>query len=435
MPSVEEHIELPRHATGKVIGTKGQQIAEIRQKSGAQVDVDKSPTGCRARFLGTKTQVDMAKAMIQAIMSPPADTGNGDYLEIPRSAVGRIIGAGGARIQELQERSGAKIDIDRQPDRCLVRFGGFGENVQLAKALVTEVLEGRDRTQLAEAAATMEIPPSATGKLIGPGGRQINEIQEKSGAKIDLDKGRDPCIVRMTGTADAVAVAQVMIKEVLGSSLQSLVTTGQGGHQDAVLSASVARAAAAAQAARAQVASGHAAAGGCAPHAIGGISDEESIVFDIPLHLADKVLGDGSWQKSVQEKTGARVIVRRDALKCQLELCGQPEQVVDAESFCEETVRVIAAGMPPPAVSENKPSAEPSSLALPPPPPAACPSLLAASTVQRPPLQQGAASQGMLATPWAKAGWDASRCGPGGPGRPVVVPPPVPMLPRPPGPL
>jgi hypothetical protein len=25
--------------------------------------------------------------------------GNGDYLEIPRSAVGRIIGAGGARIQ------------------------------------------------------------------------------------------------------------------------------------------------------------------------------------------------------------------------------------------------------------------------------------------------------------------------------------------------
>eukprot|EP00435_Cladocopium_sp_Y103_P053183 s1299_g17.t1 len=140
---------------------------------------------------------------------------------------------------------------------------------------------------------------------------------------------------------------------------KSVVTTGQGGHQDAVLSASVARAAAAAQAARAQVASGHAAAGGCAPHAIGG----ESIVFDIPLHLADKVLGDGSWQKSVQQKTGARVIVRRDALKCQLELCGQPEQVVDAESFCEETVRVIAAGMPPPLVPEKPPTE--SLLALP----------------------------------------------------------------------
>ncbi|CAE7220520.1 PAPI, partial [Symbiodinium microadriaticum] len=172
----------------EVIGTKGQQIAEIRQKSGAQVDVDKSPTGCRVRFVGTQSQVDVAKAMINAIMTPPTDSGSGEYLEIPRSAVGRIIGAGGTRIQELQERSGAKIDIDRQPDRCLVRFGGFPDNVQLAKTLVTEVLEGRDRTQLAEAAATMEIPPSVTGRLIGPGGRQINEIQERSGAKIDLDK-------------------------------------------------------------------------------------------------------------------------------------------------------------------------------------------------------------------------------------------------------
>ena len=70
----------------------------------------------------------------------------------------------------------------------------------------------------------MEIPPSSTGRLIGPAGRQINEIQagrsapwapgeETSGAKIDLDKGRDPCVVRMTGTADAVALAQVMIRE------------------------------------------------------------------------------------------------------------------------------------------------------------------------------------------------------------------------------
>lgn len=71
--------------------------------------------------------------------------------------------------------------------------------------------------------------------------------------------------------------------------------------KDAVLSASVARAAAAAQAARAQVAiagiiedfkvllspwnnpsifeTGRATAGGCAPHAIGGVSDEDTNVI------------------------------------------------------------------------------------------------------------------------------------------------------------
>ncbi|CAE8610338.1 unnamed protein product, partial [Polarella glacialis] len=148
-PVVEEHMELARHATGKVIGTKGQQIAEVRQKSGSQVDVDKSPTGCRVRLVGTQDQVDMAKAMINAIVAPTAEgaegVGGGEYLEIPKSAVGRVIGAGGSRIQELQEKSGAKIDIDRQPDRVLVRFSGFPENIATAKALVTEVLEGKLR--------------------------------------------------------------------------------------------------------------------------------------------------------------------------------------------------------------------------------------------------------------------------------------------------
>ncbi|CAK9019754.1 Tudor and KH domain-containing protein homolog (Partner of PIWIs protein) (BmPAPI) [Durusdinium trenchii] len=137
----------------------------------------------------------MAKAMIQAIMSPPPDTGEALSSQVEAALaelcqVGEEMVITSKSLGELQERSGAKIDIDRQPDRCLVRFGGFAESVQLAKTLVTEVLEGRDRTQLAEAAATMEIPPSATGRLIGPGGRQINEIQEKSGAKIDLDKVR-----------------------------------------------------------------------------------------------------------------------------------------------------------------------------------------------------------------------------------------------------
>lgn len=56
-PMVEEHIELPRHATGKVIGTKGQQISEVRQRSGAQVDIDKSLSNCRVRLAGKRDQV------------------------------------------------------------------------------------------------------------------------------------------------------------------------------------------------------------------------------------------------------------------------------------------------------------------------------------------------------------------------------------------
>ena len=57
---------------------------------------------------------------------------------------------------------------------------------------------------------------------------------------------------------------------------------------EALLSASVARAAAAAQVARARPAK-HGAVGGAPRAAVG--SGEESIVFDVPLHLADKAKG------------------------------------------------------------------------------------------------------------------------------------------------
>merc|ERR1719191_2393503 len=95
----------------------------------------------------------------------------------------------------------------------MVRFAGTPEAVQNGINLVKEVLEGRDRS-LGDVVDTLEVPPSCTGRLIGPGGKQINEIQEKSGAKVDIDKSREPCIVRILGQADAVAKATELVREV-----------------------------------------------------------------------------------------------------------------------------------------------------------------------------------------------------------------------------
>lgn len=177
--------------------------------------------GCRARLKGTRVQLDSAKVLINNLMDPAigADGQPAAHMEtqeIPRGSVGRLIGAGGARIQEMQQQSGAKIDIDRsQPDRVLVRFAGHLEAINNAKFLVQEILAGRDRSVTGDTAITMEVPASTTGRLIGPAGRQINDLQERSGAKIDVDKSRDPAIVRIAGSGDAVALAQNMVREVI----------------------------------------------------------------------------------------------------------------------------------------------------------------------------------------------------------------------------
>jgi len=321
-PSVEGVVDLPKHATGKIIGTKGSQIAEIRSRSGAQVDVDKSTSSCRVRLVGTQQQVDNARAIIAQLMLPVAGGGqegtSGEYLEIPKGSVGRVIGAGGARIQELQERSGAKIDIDRtQPDRILVRFAGFPENVAAAKTMVAEVLEGKDRSVQGDAQTTLEVPSSCTGRLIGPGGKQINDIQERSGAKVDVDKSREPCIVRIVGTTESVTAAEAMVREVISAMPPSQLYGRPSPRRPPLPQGAVGAAGA----------------------------DEETIRFDCQLSVLEKLLSceGGNWSHGVTAKTGARIQVKRDASgTCFLELIGQPEQVVEAESLCDDAVRVLS---------------------------------------------------------------------------------------------
>jgi len=335
-PMVEEYVDLPRTATGKVIGTRGQQIAEVRQKSGAQVDVDKSPSGCRVRVVGSREQADAAIVLIKQILEPVG--GQDETIGIPRNAVGRIIGAGGSRIQELQEKSGAKIDIDRTTEQCHVRFSGTAEAIASAKAMVVEILEGRDRPSPNENLQTMEIPSSFTGRLIGPGGTQINDIQKRSGAKVDIDKSKEPCIVRMTGSAEAVAAAEVMIREVMHASSsvpKLLALQGLSGAAGAGLGSQL-------------PGPGFPVIGGSIapllalpPPKRGELLDEETIKFDIPLAIADRVLSGGTWPRVVEQKTGARIVVLRDASSCRLEMSGQPEQVIEAEQMAEDAVKCI----------------------------------------------------------------------------------------------
>merc|ERR1740121_2584746 len=75
--------------------------------------------------------------------------------------------------------------------------------------------------------------------------------------------------------------------------------------------------------------------------------DEETLRFDVQLHVLEKLLAseNGAWVRSVSNRTGARIQVKRDAPaaggKYYLEISGQPEQAVEAESLAEDAVRMI----------------------------------------------------------------------------------------------
>jgi len=264
-PSVEELVPVPKALLGKVIGKQAATIIEIREKSGAfKVDArDQTSDPCQVKIAGTAEAVRKARALIlELIDSTKTKHTSSHYVEIPRSKIGMVIGLKGAQVNEVQQQTGTKIDVEFDNDPCKCFLTGEPENVERAKkVLLTIAMQIED-----EASEYLDLPKNTSGALIGAAGSRIKMFQEQSGARIDIDKSGTRCKVRLTGTQEAVTVAKSLILTELEKNMPTTKTPGQqgfgGGHSNqpmvipahqptsfpATLSESIARARAAAEA-------------------------------------------------------------------------------------------------------------------------------------------------------------------------------------------
>eukprot|EP00438_Fugacium_kawagutii_P008449 Skav217430 [mRNA] locus=scaffold1729:173494:185624:+ [translate_table: standard] len=129
----DERLEFPIAVAGRIIGSRGHQISEVRARSGAQVKIEKLEEVCRVYLGGKPEQVETARKMINSLVEDGVDKPRPDIaprnrmdseetVEIPLSMVGRVIGKGGETVQRLQRESGAKIDVNNQLDPSPVRL-------------------------------------------------------------------------------------------------------------------------------------------------------------------------------------------------------------------------------------------------------------------------------------------------------------------------
>ena len=186
-------------------------------------------------------------------------------IDCPQGIVGRVIGAGGAIIKELQTRSGAKIQINQDfPDGVprKIMITGTQTAVSLATQLVSYVMEngpalpgqqpaqsplsmfpgmpggnpygpgpgfgapsisaygpaaggggggGGSQTQ------TMECSKPMVGRIIGRKGETITMLQQKSGAKIQIEQSVIPCKIMITGNHQSIAAAMQLINELMAT--------------------------------------------------------------------------------------------------------------------------------------------------------------------------------------------------------------------------
>jgi len=59
-----EYLDLPKAASGALIGASGSRIREFQEQSGARIDIDKTGSCCRVRLSGSAEQVANAKQLI-----------------------------------------------------------------------------------------------------------------------------------------------------------------------------------------------------------------------------------------------------------------------------------------------------------------------------------------------------------------------------------
>jgi len=65
-----------------------------------------------------------------------------DFLRLPRNLMGRVIGKQGATINDIRERSGARIDAeDVNDDQCEFKLSGRPDAVARAKAMIMDIAD------------------------------------------------------------------------------------------------------------------------------------------------------------------------------------------------------------------------------------------------------------------------------------------------------
>lgn len=135
-----EYVEIPRAKIGMVIGLKGAQVNEIQTSTGTKIDVDFDVDPCKCHIKGPPENVQRAKKTLLTIAMQIEDD-NSEYVDLPKSISGALIGAQGSRVREFQEQSGARIDVDKTGARCRVRLTGSREQVANAKQLIVAEVE------------------------------------------------------------------------------------------------------------------------------------------------------------------------------------------------------------------------------------------------------------------------------------------------------
>lgn len=187
---------IPARSVARVLGRAGATINEIKDNTGAQIDVDKAgDEKATITVRGRKTDIAEAKAAILAISDQVAEETT-DTVQIESKFHRTIIGAGGQGLRELILRCGGPTDSKAQAG--LVRFPRQGESGDEVRLRGEPKVVAKLKVELEKIVATLrdrvtlgvEVPAAQHRALIGRGGQHLNELQNRLGVQVQFPGSR-----------------------------------------------------------------------------------------------------------------------------------------------------------------------------------------------------------------------------------------------------
>ncbi|KAN0064474.1 hypothetical protein ACQY0O_002100 [Thecaphora frezii] len=219
-------VRVPAEMHGSIIGQGGKYVTRLQDTYGVRINFpsaqssgsatpegDAPSKSARAEqkpdeviIKGGKKGVEGAKAELLELLEYEKEHNNVVTLVVSKKSIARIMGKGGATINQIRDDTEAQVDVDRDDDEkgnTTIRLRGTKKAVAAAKTAIQSIASEVD----AEETYTLSIAPEHHGLLIGPHGSNIRDL-----------------IIRAGGPEDAKASSQYVLFPRRGDKAADVVT-------------------------------------------------------------------------------------------------------------------------------------------------------------------------------------------------------------------
>ncbi|QLL33847.1 hypothetical protein HG536_0F01720 [Torulaspora globosa] len=216
-------IEIPANAVSRLIGTKGANTQQLRQKYDIQIDVpSESESGkpVSVTLTGLQYNVEHAKVFIAAEAKKWADIITKELIAAPKYHR-NLLGPQGAYRNRLQDKYNVRILFPRNEDIITIRgpSRGVAKAYQELEALLDFEMENGHKS-------IIKVPAEHVPRIIGKNGDMINDIRAEFAVEMDfLQKTTDSQVqesgeveLEITGSRQAIQDATKKVKDIVAEA-------------------------------------------------------------------------------------------------------------------------------------------------------------------------------------------------------------------------